>query len=108
MNLLGTLAKLKAIGVALAALFPSIIAAVDAAETAIGPGNGATKLQFVQDFLKAVYSGLQNAGVLWEDLLPTVNAAVSALVNAFNAIKAFGHAGQPAAPVVAAPVAAKT
>lgn len=108
MNILDQLSKLKSIGVAIAALFPSLIAAVQAAETALGPGVGAAKLAFVQNTLAAIYGTIQTAEVAWTDLLPSLTTVINALVTAFNAIKAFGHAGAPAVVTVAAGATAAT
>jgi hypothetical protein len=100
MNLTGitsALAKLSAIGSALKVLFPIIVSAIQEVESALGAGNGATKLQAVLGIVETAYGAVQGVEATWADIQPAITGTVNALVTAFNAIKSFAHAGQPAA-----------
>jgi hypothetical protein len=95
---LSSISKALNIGAALVALIPGVITpAIQAVEGAIGPGNGKAKLDAVLGIVQSAYSAVTNVEVTWNDIAPAVTSSVSALVTAFNAVKAFAHGGQPPA-----------
>jgi hypothetical protein len=91
------LSQITSIIAALASLLPAISQSIQAAETALGPGNGAAKLAVVQSTVQAAYSTLQGVEVAWESLQPVVAQTITSLVTFYNTVKTFGHAGAPAA-----------
>jgi hypothetical protein len=66
-------------------LLPAIIMAVKALEEAIPiAGKGAEKLEVLREIIGAAYENLQGAAVTFDELWPSVQRTVSAVVALFN------------------------
>lgn len=88
-------------------LFPLIIEAVKAVESAMPAGStGATKLALVQTMLETGYTSEQAAIVSFEKIWPTITNVISLVVTEFNALGLFKPAPVAATPAPAAVLSA--
>lgn len=84
---------------ALAALLPIVLQLVRQLEDALPTsGAGAAKLAQIKAILQQVFGTLSGLSVTFEQLWPTVQALITGVVGAFNALGVFRKSGQlPAA-----------
>ena len=67
-------------------LFPALIEAMKALEEAIpGEGKGEQRLAVIRQAMEAAHSQIQDTIVKFEDIWPSLAAAIGGLVTAFNA-----------------------
>lgn len=82
--------KAIAIAKAIAALWPLVIQFVEQAEVLMpASGNGAAKLQMVKEWLKAAYAGFVGLESTFDDIWPTLEGMIAALVATLNSLGLF-------------------
>lgn len=71
-------------------VFPVLVECIKSIEEAIPqPGQGTAKLALVKSALEAAYSTMTNVQVTFEQLWPSLQIVISALVATFNATGVF-------------------
>lgn len=85
------------------ALYPTILDLVRGVEAALPEGAGKTKLDTVLATIESVWSQIENLGMKFDELRPTLVLTINALVTAFNATGIFRK--RPAPPAAGAPAA---
>jgi hypothetical protein len=81
---------------ALAALLPIVLGLVKQLEEAIpASGSGAAKLAQIKAILQQGFGTLTGLSVTFEQIWPPVQALISGLVGAFNALGVFKKGAQP-------------
>ena len=82
--------KLIAIAKAVSALWPLAIQFVEQVELLLpAPGNGATKLQMVKEWLKAAYESIEGLSITFDEVWPTLERLIAALIASLNALGLF-------------------
>jgi hypothetical protein len=82
--------KLIATAKTIAAIVPIVITFVEQVEASLPPGTpGATKLEIVKQWLESMWSTFQGVEVVFEDVWPTLEKLIAALVAAWNNIGIF-------------------
>lgn len=81
---------------ALAALLPIVLQLVRQLEEALPTtGAGAAKLAQIKAILQQVFSTLSGLSVTFEQLWPTIQALITGVVGAFNALGVFKKGARP-------------
>lgn len=82
--------KLIAVAKAVAVLWPLAIQFVEQVELLLPEsGNGAAKLQMVKTWLKAAYESIEGLSTTFDDVWPTIERLIEALVASLNSLGLF-------------------
>ena len=73
-----------------AQMFGIIATTIKAVEAALPePGQGGKKLEIVRAALESAFDKVENAGVTFNDVWPTINTVITMLVGVYNSIGLF-------------------